>query len=215
MRLALDRWFTLNLYLKKLSNWLFFSKFLFRLIFVLLTFCSAEVFALTPVVPTTTCLMVLQQFLFHSLFVPHFCSTDLFALTSKVPTTTCLRILQQFLFCSIFVLPFCSTFLFHIFVLLNFLYLPLKSPPPPHVQGFSNNYCSAHFLFHIFVLQTFLQLLLGSLPSHVWVSYNNFYSTMTFLHCPHQVLFRCFCSTFLFCWPFCTCTYNSPGIPIT
>ena len=140
------------------------------------------------------------------IFVPlflfcSFCSTDLFALALRVPITQCLRI------------P--TNFYSAVFVLLTFLHLHLGSPrvttnfysadlfalalrvPKGPQQFLCHCFCSA-----VFVPLTFLHLHLGGSMSEGL----------------HQILFHCFYSAvfvllFLFCWPFCTCTWSPQESP--
>ena len=157
------------------------------------------------------------QFLFCS-----FCSTDLLALALEVPEGA------QFLFHSFwFHCPFCSctwcpkrvpTNFYSTVLVLQFLFhwpfctctWGLQGSPPIFILLFVFcSYCSADLF----------ALALGFPTTQCPRVPTNFYSTMTFLHYPHQFLFHCFCSAVLFCWPYCTCTWDphhpmSEGPPI-
>ena len=130
-------------------------------------------------------------------FVPHFCSADLLHLHLWSPPPNVQGSSNNFCsadFCStVFVPHFCSTDLFALTPVV--LHHPMSKGP---LTIFVPLIFVLLFLFCIFVSLTFLHLLLGFPPPHVRESSNNFYSPMTFLHCPHQFLFPCLCSAFLF-----------------
>ena len=195
-----------------------------------LHFCSTDLFALTPVVTTIQCERVLQQFLFHSLFVLlfffhifvplwPFCTyiCDHHHQMSKVNPT----IFVLLTFCStVFVLHFYSTDLFALYTCSS--HHPMSKCPSTIFVPL--------FLFCIFVPLTFLHLHQWS-PQNVKGSSNNFCSTdfcstlfvlhfcstdlfalvsavpaITSLTVLQQFLFHCFCSAeFSFCFTFLFC----------
>ena len=178
-------------------------------LFLFHSFCSVDLFELTFRVPVTQCARVPTNF-YSTVFVLF----TFLHLHLESPPPNVWGPHQLLFHYNLFAVSppiFNLLFLFHcfcsaVFVPLTFLHLHLGSlspnvrvPTNVYSTVFVHCFCSTVFV-PLFLFHCFCSTDLFALPLRVPVTKclrvpTNFYSTMTFLHCPQQFLFLCFCST--------------------